>query len=332
MLWRKLFPRVLIIALLMPTSSAVAAKTLVITIPRGIVRIGPAATRQILLLVQHGETFPMLEASQGWYKLRLTDGREGWIASAAVQIRQAAKTPEPSQPPAAAPGPVQSNATPSPEAEMWALVKHSTQSGDFHDFLVAFPAGPHAPLARLKLKKLRQSQTSTAQAALTPTPQQREDVKPPAPPPISPPTETPAPARAIDFFNDGINYLSAREYEKATTAFTQAIERNPKDSAYYNNRAIAYMRSKKYSQAIQDLNRSIEMRPNDFFAYSNRGLVYTELKNYQNAIRDFSKAIELNPDDPIPYFNRGRVYTELGQREQAKQDYDRVIQLKINSQ
>jgi len=44
-----------------------------------------------------------------------------------------------------------------PEAEMWEMVKNSTEMSDLKDFLQAFPEGRLAPLARLKLKQLERN-------------------------------------------------------------------------------------------------------------------------------------------------------------------------------
>ena len=67
--------------LLVYTGRAVQADTLTITARQTTVRAGPAVKHAMLTTVPQGATFSLLETRQGWYKILLNDGREGWIAS-----------------------------------------------------------------------------------------------------------------------------------------------------------------------------------------------------------------------------------------------------------
>ena len=45
------------------------------------VREGSGTTYARLARVNPGERFELVEERSGWYKIKLTDGREGWVAS-----------------------------------------------------------------------------------------------------------------------------------------------------------------------------------------------------------------------------------------------------------
>jgi formylglycine-generating enzyme required for sulfatase activity len=56
----------------------------------------------------------------------------------------------------------QQGRSPNPEAEMWALVRESTNAADIKTFLQEFPDGHYAPAARLKLQQFEREPPATA--------------------------------------------------------------------------------------------------------------------------------------------------------------------------
>ena len=73
--------------LLVLVSVAVAADTLTITARQAVVRAGPDSKQGILATVPQGTTLALLEMRQGWYRVLLDDGREGWIAQSAARVQ-----------------------------------------------------------------------------------------------------------------------------------------------------------------------------------------------------------------------------------------------------
>jgi hypothetical protein len=66
---------------------AVAADTVAITARQTVVRAGPDSKQRILASVQQGTTLAILKTRQGWYKVLLDDGQEGWVAQSAAQVQ-----------------------------------------------------------------------------------------------------------------------------------------------------------------------------------------------------------------------------------------------------
>jgi formylglycine-generating enzyme required for sulfatase activity len=73
--------------LLFLSCTAAAADTLTITARQATVRAGPDSKQGVLATVPQGSTFSLLEIRQGWYKILLDDGREGWVAQAAARVQ-----------------------------------------------------------------------------------------------------------------------------------------------------------------------------------------------------------------------------------------------------
>src|SRR5215467_243152 len=50
------------------------------------VRSGPGTGYSVLVTAPEGTTFTLLATQQGWHKIRLGDGRDGWISSGVAQM------------------------------------------------------------------------------------------------------------------------------------------------------------------------------------------------------------------------------------------------------
>jgi N-acetylmuramoyl-L-alanine amidase len=86
--------RLLPVAAATPTVEAAAS--------RGDIRSGPSAVHEIMGEVRQGEKYAALEKRGDWYRIRLVDGREGWIHEKLVTV---ARSGEASQTRAAASDP-----------------------------------------------------------------------------------------------------------------------------------------------------------------------------------------------------------------------------------
>ena len=79
---------ILIVTLFLVLASvAVAADTLTITARQAVVRAGPDSKQGILATMPRGTTFALLETRQGWYRVLLDNGGEGWVAQSAAQVQ-----------------------------------------------------------------------------------------------------------------------------------------------------------------------------------------------------------------------------------------------------
>jgi Flp pilus assembly protein TadD len=81
----------------------------------------------------------------------------------------------------------------------------------------------------------------------------------------------------------------------ATVEYSRAIEIDPRNDRYLNNRGNCYLL---------------------------RGLPYL-------AVADFDRAIEINPRRPEAYYNRGRALEKMGRLSDADDDYRRAVELGI---
>jgi hypothetical protein len=78
---------------------------------------------------------------------------------------------------------------------------------------------------------------------------------------------------AGDWYDRGLRALQAHDYATAVAAFTQALQRSPRDARTYFNRGLAYARLENYQNAIADLTQAIDLAPQLTEAHSLRKLV-----------------------------------------------------------
>ena len=125
----------------------------------------------------------------------------------------------------------------------------------------------------------------------------------------------------------GNMFYRNNEYVSAADAFSEAIAKNPRSAAAWNNRAAARLRLGEISGAVADYNKAIELAPNDAEIYYNRGNGLVAAGQYQDAIADYTRAISLSPNYAKAMYNRGTAYAMLGQRDAAQADWARAIAL-----
>src|SRR5438105_5722987 len=125
----------------------------------------------------------------------------------------------------------------------------------------------------------------------------------------------------------GTMFYRNSEYVSAADAFSEAIARNPRSAAAWNNRAAARLRMGEVNSAVADYNKAIELAPNDAEIYYNRGNGLVAASQYKEAIADYTRAISLSPNYAKAIYNRGTAYAMLGQRDAAQADWSRAIAL-----
>jgi N-acetylmuramoyl-L-alanine amidase len=60
--------------------AAVPVRTLFIRPAQSNFRAGPGTSARILAVLRKGTRIEVLEARDQWYRVKLADGREGWVA------------------------------------------------------------------------------------------------------------------------------------------------------------------------------------------------------------------------------------------------------------
>lgn len=92
------------------------------------------------------------------------------------------------------------------------------------------------------------------------------------------------------------------------------------DRIFYN-RGLAYMRAKQYDDAIADFSRTVQLNPKVAQAYYNRALAYYALEQYAEAMVDLELSLSLNAKDGSAHYVRGLILEHRGCAVEAKQAF-----------
>jgi tetratricopeptide (TPR) repeat protein len=115
-----------------------------------------------------------------------------------------------------------------------------------------------------------------------------------------------------------------RDYDGAIAGFSAALEADPDNVNYLNNRGIAYSNKGDDEHALADYESCLKLRPNFANAYNNRGLIFLRKADLDRALEEFDAAIKIpsnNPTRALNFYNRARAQTYRKQYDAALADF-----------
>ncbi|MCA9897598.1 MAG: tetratricopeptide repeat protein [Ardenticatenaceae bacterium] len=108
------------------------------------------------------------------------------------------------------------------------------------------------------------------------------------------------PGRAVDAYQQGVDYLDAGQFEEAIAAFDRAIALDEQFAQAVWARGEAWLALGELETAVADFDRVIEMHPTTFPSiYLYRASAYTQMGDYPAAIADYEMLLSLNPDEDL---------------------------------
>jgi len=124
--------------------------------------------------------------------------------------------------------------------------------------------------------------------------------------------------KALEYYNEGIKYYKAGEFENAVVAYRKAVKKDKKFAFAWDNLGICYRKLGNYKQAIKAYKKSLKLDPKGRVPLMNLPIAQEFLKEYDNAIESYEKFSKIYPDDPEAYYGVGRIYI-------LKKDYENAL-------
>jgi tetratricopeptide (TPR) repeat protein len=125
----------------------------------------------------------------------------------------------------------------------------------------------------------------------------------------------------------GQEHLAQDEYDRAVSAFTEAIKQAPASWAAYEGRGVAYMRTADLDHAEEDFSSAIAHHPAASNSYRERGVVRRQKGDLDFALTDLNRALRLNQTDAEAICERAHVYREKGRFNEALADCRAALSL-----
>ncbi|HEY6806909.1 MAG TPA: trypsin-like peptidase domain-containing protein [Pyrinomonadaceae bacterium] len=135
-------------------------------------------------------------------------------------------------------------------------------------------------------------------------------------------------AKAVQFFRDGLSFLSKDDCEKAIASFEKAVESDSNYAEAWAQSGFCNEKLGKHAEALEASKRAVALRPSAE-SYFNIGLANFYLKQYKEAVDGYRQSIKLDPYNAADaYYALGLVYRDWGKVDEEIQAYKQAIKLR----
>jgi tetratricopeptide (TPR) repeat protein len=135
-------------------------------------------------------------------------------------------------------------------------------------------------------------------------------------------------AKAVQYFRDGLSFLSKDDCEKALVSFEKAVESDTNYAEAWAQSGFCNEKLGKHAEALEASRRAVNLRPSAE-SYFNIGLANFYLKQYKEAVDGYRQAIKLDPyNSADAYYALALVYRDWGKPDEEIQSYKQAIRLR----
>jgi len=135
-------------------------------------------------------------------------------------------------------------------------------------------------------------------------------------------------AKAVQFFRDGLSFLSKDDCEKALPYFEKAVESDGNYAEAWAQSGFCNEKLGKHAEALEASKKAVSLRPSSE-SYFNIGLASFYLKQYKEAAEAYRQSIKLDPYNAADaYYALGLVYRDWSKPDDEIQAYKQAIRLR----
>src|SRR6266536_3979226 len=135
-------------------------------------------------------------------------------------------------------------------------------------------------------------------------------------------------AKAVQFFRDGLSFLSKDDCQTALSYFEKAAESDSNYAEAWAQTGFGNEKLGRHAEAIEASKKAVVLRPSAE-SYFNIGLANFYLKQYREAADAYRQAIKLDPYNASDaYYALGLVYRDWGKADEEIQAYKQAIRLR----
>src|SRR6266542_1634820 len=135
-------------------------------------------------------------------------------------------------------------------------------------------------------------------------------------------------AKAVQFFRDGLSFLSKDDCQTALSYFEKAAESDSNYAEAWAQTGFCNEKLGRHAEAIEASKKAVVLRPSAE-SYFNIGLANFYLKQYREAADAYRQPIKLDPYNASDaYYALGLVYRDWGKADEEIQAYKQAIRLR----
>jgi len=110
------------------------------------------------------------------------------------------------------------------------------------------------------------------------------------------------------FFYQGLAFIDREEWDKANSAFQQALDNDPELASAHNNLGILFKQKGQVERALSHYRKAVDLLPASAEIYNNLGILLREMGRFQEAEKAYLDALRVKEDFAPAYFNLGILY------------------------
>jgi tetratricopeptide (TPR) repeat protein len=122
----------------------------------------------------------------------------------------------------------------------------------------------------------------------------------------------------IPYYNRGLSYYHAGDYENSITDLEKALELETSDPDVFIYVGLSYGKVGRVGEAEAALSEAIALYPDIPGYYDARAEFYEETQEYEKAIDDYSVSLALYPDDCSIHLRLSKLYGNIGNEKKAE--------------
>jgi tetratricopeptide (TPR) repeat protein len=135
-------------------------------------------------------------------------------------------------------------------------------------------------------------------------------------------------ARAVEYFRDGLTFLSKDDCQNALPYFQKATESDAGYAEAWAQAGFCHEKLGRHAEAAEASKKAVNIRPSPE-SYFNIGLANYYLKQYRESEQAYRQAIKLDPYNAADaYYALGLTYRDWGQFDDEIQSYKHALRLK----
>ncbi|MEN3328872.1 MAG: hypothetical protein V7638_3679 [Acidobacteriota bacterium] len=135
-------------------------------------------------------------------------------------------------------------------------------------------------------------------------------------------------AKAVQFFRDGLSFLSKDDCEKALPYFEKAVDSDSNYAEAWAQTGFCNEKLGRHAEALEASKKAVSLRPSAE-SYFNIGLASFYLKQYKDAENGYRQSIKLDPYNAADaQYALGLVYRDWAKPDEEIQAYKQAIRLR----
>ena len=123
------------------------------------------------------------------------------------------------------------------------------------------------------------------------------------------------------------DYIDAQKYDKALSAFNEALKKAPNHPDILSHRGVCYLHLNQKKNCLDDFNLSLQLQPDYSYRYASLAYAKDYFGDIDGAISAYEKAIELDPEDAVAYNNLGLLQEKKGYQQKAQRQFEKADKL-----